>query len=267
MGRQSYFEDEHFHDHCGVFGVFGHAEAAKLTYLGLHALQHRGQESAGIASSDGAELFSHKGMGLVEEVFPSPVIAGLRGASAIGHTRYSTAGDTSLGNAQPILIDCNKGKLALGHNGNLTNAMEWRRKLEHRGSIFQTTSDTEVFVHLIARSGARALPGAIADALNQLEGAYSLLLLTRDELYLLRDPHGFRPLNLGRLGGAWLAASETCAFDLLDAEHVREVEPGEMVRISRAGVESSSPRPSRTSIAFSNMCISPGPTASSSAAR
>jgi len=238
MGLESYWEDEHFHDQCGVFGIFGHGEAAKLTYLGLHALQHRGQESAGIVSTDGAELFVHKGMGLVEEVFPADVIAGLQGASAIGHTRYSTAGDTSLGNAQPILIDCNKGKLALAHNGNLTNAMEWRRKLEHRGSIFQTTSDTEVIVHLIARSTARTLPGALAEALNQVEGAYSLLLLTRGELYALRDPRGFRPLNLGRLGNAWLAASETCAFDLLDAERVREVEPGEMVRISRSGVES-----------------------------
>jgi len=235
-------DDEHFHDHCGVFGVFGHEEAAKLTYLGLYALQHRGQESAGMVSSDGYDLYARKGMGLVEDVFSADVLAGLGGQAAIGHTRYSTAGDTSLMNAQPIVIDCNKGKLALGHNGNLTNATEMRRKLEHRGSIFQTTSDTEVIVHLIARSGARNLPAAIADALNQVEGAYSLLLLTRDELFAIRDPRGFRPLNLARLvtanGQAWLVASETCAFDLLDAEHVREVEPGEMVRISKGGVES-----------------------------
>jgi amidophosphoribosyltransferase len=238
MATQDYLADDHFHDHCGVFGVFGHPEAAKLAYLGLYALQHRGQESAGIASTDGADLSIHKGMGLIEEVFKPDVLAKLAGEAAIGHTRYSTAGDTSLSNAQPIVIDCNKGKLALGHNGNLTNASDWRRKLEHRGSIFQTTSDTEVIVHLVARSAARNLSGGIADALNQVEGAYSLLLLTRDELYAIRDPRGFRPLCLGRLRGAWLAASETCAFDLLGAEYVREVEPGEMVRISRAGIES-----------------------------
>ena len=184
------------------------------------------------------DLHVHRAMGEVEEIFKPDVIAKLPGNSAIGHTRYSTAGDTSLNNCQPILIDCNKGKLALGHNGNLTNAGDWRRKLEHRGSIFQTTSDTEVIVHLIARSSARNLSGAIGDALNQVEGAYSLLLLTLDELYAIRDPRGFRPLNIGRLGAVWMAASETCAFDLLGAEYVREVEPGEMVRISRSGIES-----------------------------
>ena len=188
MNRVLQFDDEHFHDHCGVFGVFGHEEAAKLTYLGLYALQHRGQESAGMVSTDGYDLYARKGMGLVEDVFSEDVLAALRGEAAIGHTRYSTAGDTTLMNAQPIVIDCNKGKLALGHNGNLTNATEMRRKLEHRGSIFQTTSDTEVIVHLIARSAARNLPAAIADALNQVEGAYSLLLLTRDELFAIRDP-------------------------------------------------------------------------------
>jgi amidophosphoribosyltransferase len=238
MTKAIQLDDDHFHDHCGVCGVFGHAEAAKLTYLGLYALQHRGQESAGIVSTDCADLHLHKGMGLVEEIFKPEVLLKLAGDSAIGHTRYSTAGDTSVSNAQPIVIDCNKGKLALGHNGNLTNAGDWRRKLEHRGSIFQTTSDTEVIVHLIARSAARHLSGAIADALNQVEGAYSLLLLTRDELFAIRDPRGFRPLSLGRLAGAWLVASETCAFDLLGAEYVREIEPGEMLRISRAGLES-----------------------------
>src|SRR5499427_10451443 len=230
--------DDHFHDHCGVVGVYGHEEAAKLVYLGLYALQHRGQESAGIVSTDGKELHAHRAMGEVEEIFQPAVLAKLPGALAIGHTRYSTAGDKALLNAQPIMIDCNKGKLALGHNGNLTNALELRRKLEHRGSIFQTTSDTEVIVHLVARSAARNLPGAFADALGQVEGAYSLLVLTRDEMYAIRDPRGFRPLVLGRLDGAWVAASETCAFDLIDAEYVREVEPGEMVRISRSGVES-----------------------------
>ncbi len=234
----STFQDDHFHDECGVFGIFDHPEAAKLTYLGLYALQHRGQEAAGIASSDGADVYSHKSLGHVQEIFTPAVIAHLPGSAAIGHTRYSTAGDNTVMNAQPVVIDCNKGKLALGHNGNLTNAMEVRRRLEHRGSIFQTTSDTEVVVHLIARSAARNLPGAVADALSQVEGAYSLVMLTRDELYAIRDPRGFRPLNLGRLGGTWVVASETCAFDLIDAEYVREIEPGEMVRISRSGIES-----------------------------
>ena len=231
-------EDDHFHDHCGVFGVFGHPEAAKLAYLGIYALQHRGQESAGIASADGNDLHIYKSLGHVQEIFTPEAMAQLPGSAAIAHTRYSTAGDNVLINAQPIVIDCNKGKLALGHNGNLTNALELRRKLEHRGSIFQTTSDTEVIVHLIARSSARNLSGAIADALGQVEGAYSLLLLTRDEMYAIRDPRGFRPLILGRIDGSWVAGSESCAFDLIDAEYVREVEPGEMVRISRAGVES-----------------------------
>ena len=180
--------DDHFHDHCGVFGVFGHPEAANLAYLGLYALQHRGQESAGMVVSDGAELRLHRAMGEVEEIFQPSVLAKLPGSSAIGHTRYSTAGDKALLNAQPIMIDCNKGKVALGHNGNLTNAGEWRRKLEHRGSIFQTNSDTEVIVHLLARSQARNLSGALGDALNQVEGAYSLLVLTQDELYAVRDP-------------------------------------------------------------------------------
>jgi len=231
-------EDDHFHDHCGVFGIYGREGAAKLTYLGLYALQHRGQESAGIASTDGVDLHAHKALGHVQDIFTPAVIAQLPGGAAIGHTRYSTAGDTSVMNAQPVVIECNKGKIALAHNGNLTNAIEVRRRLEHRGSIFQTTSDTEVIVHLIARSAARNLSGAIADALNQVEGAYSLLLLTRDEMYAIRDPRGFRPLCIGRIDGAWAAASETCAFDLIDAEYVREVEPGEMVRISRGGVES-----------------------------
>jgi amidophosphoribosyltransferase len=238
MTQKLAYADDHFHDECGVFGVFGHEEASKLTYLGLYALQHRGQESAGIVSSDGTELHLHRAMGEVEEIFTPPVLAKLPGNLAIGHTRYSTAGDKALLNAQPIMIDCNKGKVALGHNGNLTNAAEWRRKLEHRGSIFQTNSDTEVIVHLLARSQARNLSGALGDALNQVEGAYSLLVLTTDELIAVRDPRGFRPLSLGKVGGTWLVASETCAFDLLNAQYVREIEPGEMVRISRSGIES-----------------------------
>src|SRR6202162_4704183 len=238
MNRLIEIQNDRFHDHCGVCVVFGHPEAAKLAYLGLYSLQHRGQESAGMVSSDGAALHLQKGMGLVQEVFQPSVLARRPGTSAVGHTRYSTTGDTSLLNAQPIVIDCNKGQLALGHNGNLPSAAKWRRTLEHRGSIFQTTSDTEVIVHLVARSQARNLSGALADALNQVEGAYSLLVLTRDEMYALRDPRGFRPLALGKLDGAWVVASETCAFDLIGATYVRDIAPGEMLRITRAGIES-----------------------------
>src|SRR5258707_12659438 len=243
MTTSEHILDDHFHDECGVFGVFGHPEAANLAYLGLYALQHRGQESAGIVSSDGTDLHVHRAMGEVEEIFQPSVLAQLPGSLSIGHTRYSTAGDKALLNAQPIMIDCNKGKIALGHNGNLTNAAEWRRRLEHRGSIFQTNSDTEVVVHLVAKSAERNLYGALGDALNQVEGAYSLVVLTPDELYAVRDPRGFRPLNLGRLISpkgeeVWIVASETCAFDLLDAQYVREIEPGEMVRITKSGVES-----------------------------
>src|SRR2546430_1154474 len=243
MSQKLPFADDHFHDECGVCGVLGHSEASNLAYLGLYALQHRGQESAGIVSSDGRELYVHRAMGKVEEIFQPSVLAQLPGSLAIGHTRYSTAGDKALLNAQRIMIDCNKGKVALGHNGNLTNAAEWRRRLEHRGSIFQTNSDTEVIVHLIARSQARNLSGAIGDALNQVKGAYSLLVLTQDELYAVRDPRGFRPLVLGKLttpGGfvSWMVASETCAFDLLNAQYIREIAPGEMVRISKSGIES-----------------------------
>src|ERR1700758_1676469 len=251
MTRKLANADDRFHDECGVFGVFGHPEAANLTYLGLYALQHRGQESAGIVASTGSDLNLHRAMGEVEEIFQPSVLAKLPGSSAIGHTRYSTAGDKALLNAQPILVDCSKGKIAVGHNGNLTNALEHRRRLEHRGSIFQSNSDTEVIVHLIARSQARNFSGALGDALNQLEGAYSLLVLTPEELYAVRDPRGFRPLALGKIAtrdgsNAWAVASETCAFDLMNAEYVRDVAPGEMVRISRSGTESihfSPPKP------------------------
>ena len=251
MTSKMAYADDRFHDHCGVFGVYGHPEAANLTYLGLYALQHRGQESAGIAASTGSDLNVHRAMGEVEEIFSPSVLAKLPGSSAIGHTRYSTAGDKALPNAQPIMVDCGKGKIAVAHNGNLTNAGDWRRKLEHRGSIFQTNSDTEVIVHLIARSQARNFSAALGDALNQVEGAYSLLVLTPEEMYAVRDPRGFRPLVLGRLttadgSDAWAVASETCAFDLLNAQYVREIEPGEMLRISRAGLETihfSPPKP------------------------
>ena len=243
MTNKLAYADDRFHDECGVFGVFGHPEAANLTYLGLYALQHRGQESAGIVASTGADLNLHRAMGEVEEIFQPNVLTKLSGSSAIGHTRYSTAGDKALLNAQPIMIDCNKGKIAVGHNGNLTNALEHRRRLEHRGSIFQTNSDTEVIVHLIARSQARNFSAALGDALNQVEGAYSLLVLTPEELYAVRDPRGFRPLALGKIATldgseAWAVASETCAFDLMNAEYLRDIEPGEMLRISRSGIES-----------------------------
>ena len=225
-----------FREECGVIGVYGHPEAAKMAYLGLYALQHRGQESAGIVSSDGQLLRSHKSMGQVSEIFTEPALQSLTGPLAIGHTRYSTAGDTSLANAQPLTVDCNKGLLALAHNGNLVNALEIRRRLEKRGSIFQTTSDTEVVLHLIAESRCRSVVDALSEALRQVEGAYSIVLLTRDSLIAVRDPRGFRPLCLGRLDGGIVFASETCAFDLLGASYEGEVEPGEMVMADAAGL-------------------------------
>ncbi len=232
-------DDDHFHDHCGVCGVFGHPEAAKLAYLGLYALQHRGQESAGIVSSDGSSLHLEKSLGLVQEIFQPTVLERLPGTAAVGHTRYSTAGDTSLMNAQPIVIDCGKGKLALAHNGNLTNAGKLRRTLEHRGSIFQTTSDTEVIVHLVARSSAHNLQGALGDALNQVEGAYSLLVLTREEMYAIRDPRAWRPLasaTASATPGWWLPKPARSISSTLNT--CATSNSGELIRISRSGVES-----------------------------
>jgi amidophosphoribosyltransferase len=230
--------DDKFHDHCGVFAVYGHPEASKLAYLGLYALQHRGQESAGIAVSDGELLTCKRGMGHVDEIFPSEVIKGLPGHLAIGHTRYSTAGDTDLKNAQPLKVSCNKGQVALAHNGNLVNASSIRRDLENRGDIFQTTSDTEVILHFFARSRQAGIPEAVAEALDKVVGAYSLVMLFKDSVYGIRDPRGFRPLSLGQLGDAYVLASETCAFDLIDAKFIRDVEPGEMVILDRRGVTS-----------------------------
>ena len=222
-------DDDKFHEECGVFGVFGHPEAAKLTYLGLYALQHRGQESAGITSSDGKTLFNEKGMGHVGEVFTEEVLARLSGRSAIGHTRYSTAGDTSLQNAQPLCVDFVKGKVALAHNGNLANGGRLRRELEARGSIFQTNSDSEVILHLLAQSKAPGLSEAIPEALDKLVGAFTVIMLTPSLVIGIRDPRGFRPLAVGQLDGAYVLASETCAFDLINASYIRDVEPGEMV--------------------------------------
>ena len=231
-------EVDKFHDHCGVFGVYGHPEAAKLAYLGLYALQHRGQESAGIASSDGDNLICKKGMGHVEEIFPKEVLDSLPGRHAIGHTRYSTAGDTDLRNAQPLKVSCHKGQVALAHNGNLVNATAVRRELENRGDIFQTTSDTEVILHYFARSRQAGIPEAVAEALDKVVGAYSLVMLFKDAIYGIRDPRGFRPLSLGKLDDAYVLASETCAFDLIDAKFIRDVEPGEMVILDSRGVTS-----------------------------
>jgi amidophosphoribosyltransferase len=244
-------DDDHFHDQCGVFGVFGDPEAANLTYLGLHSLQHRGQEAAGIASTDGRQLFVHKASGLVQDIFTNSVIAQLPGTRAIGHVRYSTAGGSHLKNAQPIAVDYRDGSIAVGHNGNLTNAEQLRAELEEAGSIFQTTSDTEVIVHLIARSQKATLEEKIIDALRRVEGAYSLLFLTPDKLVAVRDPWGFRPLCLGTCKGGYVFSSEPPAFDLIAAEYVRDVEPGEMVVVDSAGLRTLKPLETRPT----RMCI------------
>jgi amidophosphoribosyltransferase len=222
-----------FKEECGVFAVYGHPEAANLAYLGLHALQHRGQESAGISSSDGRVIYTHKAMGHVAEIFTPSVLNVLPGHMAIGHTRYSTAGDSARLNAQPFSVACNKGRIAVAHNGNITNAAELRGELEEHGSIFQATSDTEVILHLVARSDQKTLASALREALLELDGAFSLVFIGEDRVIVARDPHGFRPLAIGRMSVnghvAYVFASETCAFDLIDAQYIGEVEPGEMV--------------------------------------
>jgi amidophosphoribosyltransferase len=234
-----------FHDECGVVAIFAHPEAEKLAYLGLHALQHRGQESAGIVTSDGLTSRVHKAMGLVADIFTEDVLAKIRGTLAIGHTRYSTAGDSALLNAQPILVQSNKGSIAVAHNGNLTNASEVRGRLERQGSIFQTNSDTEVIVHLIALSREHTLPEAIADALRRVEGAFSLVVMSPDRIVAARDPRGFRPLAMGRIPAlegqkrdTVVFASETCAFDLIGATYERDVKPGEMIVVGPEGTTS-----------------------------
>jgi amidophosphoribosyltransferase len=235
-----------FRDECGVFGIFGHPEAARLTYLGLYQLQHRGQESCGIVSSDGSVLRSERAMGLVSEVFTEARLNRLPGHAAIGHTRYSTAGEVSIREAQPFLVACQHGQVAVCHNGNLPFATEERKELERAGAIFSSTSDTEVILHRIARSEAGSVAEAVSEVLRETEGAFSMLFLTPDSLIAVRDPRGFRPLALGRLGDAWVVASETCAFDLIDATYVRDVEPGEMIEIKRGGhLRSSFPLPTR----------------------
>ena len=230
-------------EECGVFGIFGHPEASSLTSLGLYALQHRGQESAGIAVGDGTRMRVVRGMGQVADAFKEETIAGLGGHLAIGHTRYSTAGDSSIENAQPFLIDCAHGQIAVGHNGNFVNAGELRDDLVRAGSIFQTTSDTEVVLHLYARSKAPTVEEALVESISQVSGAFSMVLLTKNRLIAARDPHGFRPLALGRLGDAWIVCSETCALDLIGATYEREVEPGELLIISDGGLRSIRPYP------------------------
>jgi amidophosphoribosyltransferase len=231
-------------EECGVVAIYGHPEASKLAYLSLYALQHRGQESAGIVASDGEMLRLHKAMGLVSDIFTAEALAKVPGSLAIGHTRYSTAGDSALLNAQPIMVDCNKGKIALAHNGNITNAAEVKAQLDQQGSIFQTNSDTEVIVHLIARSREETLADAMADSLRRVEGAFSLVMLTPDRVFAARDPRGFRPLVMGRIPGKThqtdtiVFASETCAFDLIGATYEREVKPGELVIVGPEGVHS-----------------------------
>ena len=241
FARSTEIEDDHFHDQCGVFAVQGHGEAANIAYLGLHALQHRGQESAGIVTSDGAQLYAHRAMGLVQDAFNAEQLQKLPGRSAIGHVRYSTAGGSHLRNAQPFAVDYARGSLAVCHNGNLTNADDLRAELESQGSIFSSTSDTEVLVHLIARSKAVALEDRIIDALSRVEGAYSLLFLADDTVLAVRDPRGLRPLCLGVLPGrkeAYVVASEPIAFDLIGAEYVRDIEPGELLILDASGVKS-----------------------------
>jgi amidophosphoribosyltransferase len=230
-----------FKEECGVFGIFGHPEAANLTYLGLYALQHRGQESAGIASSDGVQIRHSKAMGYVNEAFNAESLAKLPGHMAAGHVRYSTAGESKVSNAQPLVVDSIHGQFAICHNGNLVNAGELKDALVRFGAIFQTSSDTEVVVHLFARSRAEDAEAAIVDALSQVRGAFSFVMMTKDRIVGARDPHGFRPLAIGRLGESWVICSETCALDLIGATYVRDVEPGEIVFVTKNGLRSVKP--------------------------
>jgi len=229
-----------FHDECGVVGIYGHPDAANLAYLCLYAMQHRGQESAGIVTWNGSRVLVEKGMGHVADLFDEARLSRLPGRVAIGHVRYSTTGQSLLENAQPIVYNTNKGPLAIAHNGNLVNADEIRRELEQEGSIFTTSSDTEVFLHLMARSRAEDVVSALRDAVSRVRGAYSVVLLAKDRVIAFRDPQGIRPLTLGRLGDAFVVASETCAFDLIDAEAIRDVEPGEIVVLDAGGMASAS---------------------------
>lgn len=238
------FDGDSLHEECGVFGIYGHPDSAAHTALGLHALQHRGQEASGIVSYDGAQFNAHRGLGHVADQFSSAdVIRKLKGHAAIGHNRYATTGDTLLRNVQPLFADFAFGGFALAHNGNLTNNQALRRRLQERGSLFQSTTDTEILVHLIATSLAGGVIDRMIDALRQIEGAYSFVALHDAGLIGVRDPFGVRPLVLGKLGDAWIMASETCALDILGADFVRDVEPGELVIINERGVFSRHPFP------------------------
>ncbi len=222
---------------CAVFGIYGSQDAAQLTHLGLYALQHRGQEATGIITSDGTRVLEYKGLGLVSKVFSAEVISGLEGHLAIGHNRYSTTGLTHHVNIQPFLVDCKIGKIAVAHNGNLVNAVELRRTMEHGGSIFRSTMDSEVILHLIARSSKETLEDMIVEAFEKVEGAYSFVFLTKEKVIAARDPHGFRPLCFGMLDDAYVFASESCAFDIIGAMYEREIEPGEMCVVGRSGLK------------------------------
>jgi amidophosphoribosyltransferase len=242
---------QHYPKHyCGVFGVYGHPNAAELTYYGLYALQHRGQESAGIVTSDGKEFHAHKGMGLVSQVFKGDVLHDMVGHIGIGHTRYSTTGSSHLRNAQPLTVDCARGQIAIAHNGNLTNAAMLRDELEAKGSIFQTTVDSEIILHLMAQPHLNGSGSNLIHAIRRIEGAYSLVIMTEKELIGVRDPHGFRPLCIGRLDDAWILASETCALDLIHAKFVRDVQPGEIVVINERGLTSEQAFPEAPRRAF-----------------
>ncbi len=229
---------ESLHEECGVFGIFDHEEAAAAAFHGLYALQHRGQESAGIVSTDGTSVYEHKGMGLVAQVFDDAAITKLKGHTAIGHNRYSTTGQPRVANIQPLLVDCKVGKLALAHNGNIVNARELRSEMEADGSIFNTTADTEVILHLIARSQKPTLEEMVIEAVNRIQGAFSIVLMTTDKLIAVRDSRSLRPLCLGRLDKSVILTSESCALDIIGAEYVRDLEPGELVVIDEGGIQS-----------------------------
>ncbi len=236
--------------YCGVFGIYGHPNAAELTYYGLYALQHRGQESAGIVTSDGLQFHTQIGMGLVSQVFKGDALRNLPGSMAVGHTRYSTTGSSHLKNAQPLTGDCSLGPVAIAHNGNLTNAARIRSELETKGSVFHTTVDSEVILHLMAQPCLNGNSTSLLQAIRRIEGAYSLVIMTQKELIGVRDPHGFRPLCIGKLDDTWVLASESCALDLIHAKYVRDVQPGEIVAIGANGLTSTQAFPEQSRRAF-----------------
>ncbi len=234
--------DQHVKHYCGIFGIYGHPDAAELTSLGLHALQHRGEESTGIATGDGKRVHVYTGMGHVADVFSEPeILDRLPGHLAIGHNRYSTTGSDTLCNSQPFLAECRDGYVAVAHNGNLTNTAQLRSHMQEGGAIFQTSTDSELILHLIARSREDHIVDRVTDALRQIQGAYSLALCTEDKLLAARDPYGFRPLCLGQLGDSWIIASESCALDIISARYIRDIEPGELVVIDANGLRTFSP--------------------------